>query len=68
MGLAYMPAWLAAEDLKAGAIEQVLAEQSFFAPKPTLYAAYTSRKYMATKVRTFIDFLSRRWPRWGEAA
>jgi DNA-binding transcriptional LysR family regulator len=58
MGLAYMPAWLAAEDLQAGTIEQVLAEQSFFTPKPTLYAVYTSRKYMATKVRTFIDFLS----------
>lgn len=58
MGLAYMPAWLASEDLQSGKIEQVLAGLPFLAPYPTLYAAYTSRKYMATKVRTFIDFMS----------
>ena len=26
-------------------------------PPMTLYAAYTSRKYLTAKVRTFIDFL-----------
>lgn len=56
IGLAYIPAWLVAEDLKMGTLEQLLPKQLMMAP--TLYAAYTSRKYMASKVRTFIDFLS----------
>lgn len=57
MGLAYLPLWLAQDDLKAGTLERVLPElPPPFAP--TLYAAYTSRRYMATKVRSFIDFLS----------
>lgn len=56
MGLAYIPAWLVMDDLKSGALEQLLPGQPLMAP--TLYAAYTSRKYMASKVRTFIDFLS----------
>jgi DNA-binding transcriptional LysR family regulator len=54
MGLVYLPRWLVQEDIAAGRLEQVLPGTLF---APTLYAAYTSRKYMAPKVRTFIDFV-----------
>ena len=56
MGIAYLPDWLVAEDLRSGALKRVMPR--FDAPPLTLFAAYTSRKYMTAKVRSFIDFLS----------
>jgi DNA-binding transcriptional LysR family regulator len=56
MGLAYLPAWIVEPKLASGALVRVLPAYDVFAP--SLYAVYTSRKYMTTKVRTFIDFLS----------
>ena len=58
MGVAYLPDWLAADDLAAGRLEEVLP--GFTLPRTTLFAAYTSRKYLTSKVRTFIDFMSER--------
>lgn len=56
MGLAFLPEWSVAEDLKAGIVEKVLPE---YKPAPVpLFAAYTSRRYLTPKVRTFIDFFS----------
>ncbi len=51
MGLAYFSAWIVDPEFAAGTLVRVL-------PAPSVYAVYTSRKYMTTKVRTFIDFLS----------
>ncbi|MEP6876146.1 MAG: LysR family transcriptional regulator [Burkholderiales bacterium] len=56
LGPAYLPDWLVAEDLKSGDLEHVLP--GFDAPALTLFAAYTSRKYLTAKVRSFIDFFS----------
>jgi DNA-binding transcriptional LysR family regulator len=56
IGIAYLPQWLVAEDLEQGRLELVLPGYSL--PAVTLFAAYTSRRYMTPKVRTFIDFLS----------
>ena len=56
LGPAYLPDWLVADDLKRGDLEPVLL--GFEAPALTLFAAYTSRKYLTAKVRSFIDFLS----------
>jgi DNA-binding transcriptional LysR family regulator len=56
IGLAYFPEWIAAPELASGALVRVLPDYSAFAP--SVFAVYTSRKYMTTKVRTFIDFLS----------
>ena len=56
LGLAYFPEWIVAPDLATGALVRVLPDYAAFAPP--VYAVYTSRKYMTTKVRTFIDFLS----------
>ena len=55
IGMAYLPDWLVADDLKRGDLKRVLP--AFTAPPATLYAAYTSRKYMTAKVRSFIDYL-----------
>ena len=56
LGLAYLPDWLVADDLKRGQLKHVLP--GFKTPALTLFAAYTSRKYMTAKVRSFIDFLA----------
>jgi DNA-binding transcriptional LysR family regulator len=56
LGLAYFPEWLVAPELASGALTRLLPQYTTFAP--CVYAVYTSRKYMTTKVRTFIDFLS----------
>lgn len=56
LGLAYLPDWLVADDLKQGTLECVLPSHA--TPAFTLFAAYTSRKYLTAKVRSFIDFVS----------
>jgi DNA-binding transcriptional LysR family regulator len=56
LGLAYFPAWIVEPELASGSLIRVLPAYDAFAP--AVYAVYTSRKYMTTKVRTFIDFLS----------
>ena len=56
LGLAYLPDWLVADDLKSGLLKRVLP--SLETAPSTLFAAYTSRKYMTAKVRSFIDFFS----------
>lgn len=56
LGWAYLPDWLVAEDLKRGELKRVMP--GFDTPVSTLFAAYTSRKYLTTKVRSFIDFFS----------
>jgi DNA-binding transcriptional LysR family regulator len=56
LGLAYLPEWIVAQDLALGALTHLFPDYTTFAPR--VYAVYTSRKYMTTKVRTFIDFVS----------
>ena len=56
LGWAYLPDWLVAEDLKRGDLKHVMP--GFDTPASTLFAAYTSRKYLTAKVRSFIDFFS----------
>jgi len=56
MGPGYLPEWLVAADLADGRLARLLPDHETDAA--TLYAVYTSRKYLAPKVRTFIDFFS----------
>ena len=56
IGIGYLPEWQIADDLATGALQRVLPAYS--AVSVTLYAAYTSRKFLSPKVRTFIDFFS----------
>ena len=55
MGIAFLPEWQVRDDLAAGRVVRVLPE--YDAPCVPLYAAYTSRRYLTSKVRSFIDFL-----------
>jgi DNA-binding transcriptional LysR family regulator len=56
LGLAYFPEWIVAQELASGVLTHLFPDYTTFAPR--VYAVYTSRKYMTTKVRTFIDFVS----------
>jgi DNA-binding transcriptional LysR family regulator len=58
MGLAFLPAWLVDDDLASGVLVRVLPDHA--AAPVTLFAVYTSRQYMAPKLRSFIDFLGER--------
>jgi DNA-binding transcriptional LysR family regulator len=58
MGVAFLPEWLVDDDLARGVLVHVLP--AFAAPPVTLFAVYTSRQYMAPKLRSFIDFLGQR--------
>lgn len=60
MGLAVLPREMARRDLESGRLETVLPDWS---PAPgQLYAVYTSRRLLSSKVRTFIDFLAEHMP------
>ena len=56
MGFAFLPHWLAKDDLAEGLLEPVLPEAAW--PKVPLYAIYPDRSYLPAKVRSFLDFLS----------
>jgi DNA-binding transcriptional LysR family regulator len=58
MGMAFLPEWLIDDDLAAGRLVRLVPE--YTAPAVTLFAVYTSRQYMAPKMRSFIDFLGER--------
>ncbi|HEY5862937.1 MAG TPA: LysR family transcriptional regulator [Casimicrobiaceae bacterium] len=56
MALAALPPWLVDEDIAAGRLVEALAPHRIAAT--TLYAVYTSRRYLAPKVRTFVDHMA----------
>jgi len=55
MGVALLPTWLVAQDVAAGHLEVVLASSQRL--DVTLCGVYPSRRYLSSKVRTFLDFL-----------
>lgn len=56
MGFAFLPQWLAAEDIESGRLERVLPEAAW--PVVPLFAIYPDRSYLPAKVRSFLDFLA----------
>lgn len=56
LGIAYLPDWLVADDLATGKLTHLLPDHEV--PSVTLFAVFTSRRYMLPKLRSFIDFLS----------
>ena len=56
MAVAALPPWLVDEDVAAGRLVEVLPDYRMAAA--TLYAVYTSRRYLAPKVRTFVDHMA----------
>lgn len=64
LGLILQPAFLVSDDLRSGALLEVLP--AFRAPELGVYAVYPSRQHVAPKVRVLIDFLVQAFsaPRW----
>jgi DNA-binding transcriptional LysR family regulator len=59
LGIALVPAFLLRDELKSGALVPLL---DGFEPKPiNLYAIYPPTRFLAAKVRVFIDFLAERF-------
>jgi len=64
-GIARAPAFVAADDLRAGHLRSLLCE---FEPDPVpVHVVYPTTRHLATKVRAFVDFLAHRFvgePSW----
>jgi len=58
IGMSFLPEWLIEEDLAQGRLLRLVPD--YTAPAVTLFAVYTSRQYMAPKLRSFIDFVGER--------
>jgi DNA-binding transcriptional LysR family regulator len=54
-GIALLPTYIVGGDLQQGALRIVLAECK--APETGLYATYLPNRYLAAKVRVFVDYL-----------
>jgi DNA-binding transcriptional LysR family regulator len=66
LGVSFLPEWLVDDDIAAGRLLQLIPAYSV-APV-MLFAVYTSRQYMAPKLRSFIDFLGQALARTGDRA
>ena len=53
MGVAGLPHWMISEDIKLGRLHRIIDDDF----PVRLQALYPSRKYLSSKVRTFLDFL-----------
>jgi DNA-binding transcriptional LysR family regulator len=65
LGIAALPSWAIADDLRSGALERVLPQWEL--PQSAIYAVYPDNRMMSAKVRTFVDHLARhigRKPYW----
>jgi DNA-binding transcriptional LysR family regulator len=58
MGVSALPPWLIHDDVQAGRLVTLLPDYAL--PAAALYAVYTSRRFLAPKLRTFVDFLAER--------
>jgi len=71
-GIALLPTYIVGNDLQRGALCPVLA--AYRPPQTTLYATYLPNRYVAAKVRVFVDYLIARfgptpgWDVFGAAA
>lgn len=54
-GIALLPSFLILDDVRAGTLAHVLP--AYTAPEASLYAIYPPNRYLAAKVRVFIDHL-----------
>ncbi|MES0871085.1 LysR family transcriptional regulator [Pseudovibrio sp. SCP19] len=55
-GIGRLTTFVAGEYIRSGALTQVLPNYTL--PTQTMYAVYPNRKYLPTKTRVFIDFIS----------
>jgi DNA-binding transcriptional LysR family regulator len=60
-GIALLPSFIVADDLKARRLVALLP--GFVGPKAGIFAIYPSRKYLSAKVRALVDFLAAHFAR-----
>ena len=68
LGVYLAPTFIVGEDLRAGRLEEVLAE--YEDSRLSVYAVYPHRQHLSAKVRAFVDFLAERFgpePYWDRA-
>ena len=58
IGLVALPEIVGGTEMEAGHLQKVL--EGYTLPSPSLFALYSSRRYLSPKVRTFVDFLVER--------
>ncbi len=58
-GVAILPTFLVGPDIEAGRLETVL--DRFPQPEFGVHALYASNRYLAAKIRAFVDFLVKRF-------
>jgi len=58
IGAAVLPDWIVADDIATGRLIILTLDRP--PPKPTLQAVYASRRHVPLKLRSFIDFFSKR--------
>jgi DNA-binding transcriptional LysR family regulator len=61
MGIAYLPDYYLAEDLKAGRLVRILDEWG--GVERDVVAIYQDRRHLSAKIRLFVDFLEERFGR-----
>ena len=61
LGLILMPLWLVGPSLEAGRLKEVLQRYTPVPEDTPLYAMYPHQRYLAPKVRAFVDFLGERF-------
>lgn len=59
VGVAYLPSFIAAADVRAGRLVSLL--EPFVERTMNVYGVYPTRKHVPAKVRAFLDFLGERW-------
>ncbi len=60
-GIILVPEWLVGCELKEGTLQEFLCDYTAIPAETPLYALYPKQRYMAPKVRVFIDFMVERF-------
>ncbi len=58
LGLAICPDWVAAPEIQQGRLVRVLCDYQIEPKGTEVNAVYPARKFLPTKVRAYIDYLS----------
>ena len=61
LGIASLPSWAIAEELRGGSLRRVLPSWEF--PASGIYAAYPGNRLMSAKVRKLVEHLGRHFGR-----
>jgi DNA-binding transcriptional LysR family regulator len=59
IGVAFLPDWIVGDDIAAGCLSVLKLDPS--PPDIPLHAVYVSRRHVAPKLRSFVDFFARRF-------